>query len=216
MSGFAQHLREAIAINRERAEHYAVASEGRSRFLSEQLIASERATLPIATWLDRRAAPFNAHGIAVVQGDFVPMHPLPSWEQAPQYLGVSTHAHRRSLRRQLTALRRRGRRLSKTGAFARLANHCAEQLAYIRALERTEQAHFAMTAHIVESIGFGARNAAQTVAQHPQVRDLANDLMQVQLLGLRICIALDLQAQHLHAEGVGIVLNDVPAIPFPA
>ena len=215
MSGMAEHLRHAIAVNRHRSARYAVATDGRSAPLSAQLIGLERATLPIAMVLDRRAQPFNRRGIDVVVGDFVPMHPLPPWDQAPRWTGVSTAPARRDLRRTLRALARDGRGMARDGRWMDLANHVAECLADLHTLEHEQAAHFAMTAHLLESIGFAARNADRTTRADPDVQPLARDLMRVQLVGLRVAIALDLQAQHLHTLNVGILVNDVPAIPFP-
>src|SRR5205085_2238604 len=54
LDAFTTHLRDAIALNRDRAATYARDSDGRSAALSRRLIRAERAILPLAGWLDRR------------------------------------------------------------------------------------------------------------------------------------------------------------------
>jgi hypothetical protein len=49
-----------------------------------------------------------------------------------------------------------------------------------------------------------------------EVIPLAKAFLAVQLLPFDQTLPLDLEAQALHARGVGIVVNDVPAIPFAA
>jgi len=56
--GFADHLREAIAVNRSRRDFYAERTGGRSRLLSTTLITLETLSLPWAMYLDRQARPF--------------------------------------------------------------------------------------------------------------------------------------------------------------
>ena len=55
MSAFERHLREAIALNRERAPKYAAISGGATRPISRALISAELALLPVARWFDAAA-----------------------------------------------------------------------------------------------------------------------------------------------------------------
>ncbi|MBM3266571.1 MAG: hypothetical protein FJZ01_02895 [Candidatus Sericytochromatia bacterium] len=83
IAGFAAHLREAIALNRERREYYAKRSGGASVTLSNRLIAQEKMALLAAGAFDSRAKSFEARGIAVVSGAFVSMRLVPDAAQAP-------------------------------------------------------------------------------------------------------------------------------------
>src|SRR5687767_11786773 len=70
---FAGHLREAMALNRERAAGYAALSDGQSRSLSRLLIGSEALTMGLAVGLEAAAAPYWHAGIPILCADFVPM-----------------------------------------------------------------------------------------------------------------------------------------------
>src|SRR5215207_3680309 len=76
---FEHHLREAIALNRERAPRYAALSDGASRPISRGLIAAEYLLLPVARWFDRRAASYHRAGIPLLEDLFVPMALTPAF-----------------------------------------------------------------------------------------------------------------------------------------
>lgn len=214
--GFAEHLREAIAINVERRGVYAEMTGGRSRWLSNLLIASERLTLPMALFLDARAARFNREGVGVVAEDFVPMAGLPGAETPPRYDGCSPKEEIQRLRGELKEVARAAREGARGEEFGVVCEVCAECLEELEALQERLGAHFAMVVHLVESVGFGAANAPRWAEESDgeSVR-LSRTLVSLQAKSLVPGLRFDVMAQRLHGEGCGILVNDVPAIPFP-
>jgi hypothetical protein len=73
------HLREAIALNRERMPLYAAETGGRSLPVSRRLIGSERLALLAAWTIDRRARPWLERGVRIVCDEFVPMDHAPAF-----------------------------------------------------------------------------------------------------------------------------------------
>nr|MBA2571563.1 hypothetical protein [Gemmatimonadota bacterium] len=74
MSGaFETHLREAIALNRERLPLYAQLTDGASLPISRRLIRAELLALPLARYFDRRAQPYERAGIPLLSEAFVSM-----------------------------------------------------------------------------------------------------------------------------------------------
>ena len=71
-----------------------------------------------------------------------------------------------------------------------------------------------MTIHLLESLGFAALHAVQYIEQDAQVESLCRRLVAIQVLLLTGGIFYDRLAQPCHAQGAGILLNDVPVIPF--
>ena len=203
-------------MNTERSDRYAEATDGASRSLSTVLITTENATLPVAKWLDSRARPFNARGIPIVHNDFVPMHPIPAWDAPTPFMAVASPAALWQVSAIVRALRHTGHRWARRDAFVAVAEGTAHALDRVRNIERAQQAHFAMTRHLLESLGFAATHAETYTRQDPETTSLARDLVRLQLVGLRLAIGIDGRAQHLHKRGIGIVVNDVPPIPFPA
>lgn len=209
---FTIHLREAIALNRRRAPRYAEVSGGRSQALSGLLIAMEASTLPVAAWFDRRSAPFVADGVDVVAEDFVSMDGVRPWHAPPARRRVAGRRAHRRVAEHLDLARRDAARRAVAGDFAGVRDAAAVALRGVRAVEDGEGAHFAMAAHLVESLGFCADNARRRGAGPADV--VARDLVLAQALGLALAAPVDRLAQPLHRRGVGIVVNDVPDIPF--
>lgn len=215
MGPFETHLRDAIAVNSTRSTLYAEATQGASRSLSTVLIGTENATLPMAMWLDNRAQSFNEQGIGIVADDFVPMQPLPAWDTPPRYTRVATPQALWEVSTVLRELRRIGRRAARRLAFVSVAEATALALDQVRNCETAQQSHFAMTRHLLESVGLAAVHAEDYLRRDPKTASLARDLVRLQLVGLRLAVGLDARAQHLHKRGAGILVNDVPSIPFP-
>ncbi len=216
MSTFRAHLLEAIALNRARREIYAAATHGRSWRLSTRLIRLEQASLPVAAWLDSQAHPFNAAGIPIVTDDFVSMDGVRPADAPPPLRGVAAPQVARGVRRALRAHGRAIARAARQGRFADCAALARACLGAIDAAERASCAHFAMSRHVVESVGLAAHNAERYRRQSGGATDaLARDLVVVQALALYLPVPLDRAAQPFHREGVGLLVNDVPPIPFP-
>ena len=178
------------AVNTECSDLYAAATDGASRSLSTVLITTETASLPMAMWLDSRAVPFNQRGIRIVQDDFVPMHPLPAWDAPTRFVAVASPQALWSVSAVLRELRRNGRRWARRDAFVAVAEATAHALDQVITVEKAEQSHFAMTRHLLESLGLAAVNAEDYVRQDPQTTSLARDLVRLQLVGLRLAIGL--------------------------
>lgn len=213
--GFYKHLKEAIALNRDRQEVYAERSQGRSRRLSRRLIAGETVSLPFAAYLDWRAREYNRRGIFVVAGDFVPMDSVRATSEPPRFRGVVGPSDLMRLESRLMAYRRGLQGPLKNHDFRAIADRTlAELLEFERSEERLE-CHFAMTKHFLESLGFAAVNAIGYAARSEgETAKLSATLIRVQAVGLRDALALDRQAQEIHRLGVGILVNDMPEIPF--
>lgn len=76
---FEQHLREAIALNRARAPLYAALTDRTSLGVSRKLLCAQHLSLPMARWLDHKAAPYHRAGIPLLEQVFVSMHDAPSF-----------------------------------------------------------------------------------------------------------------------------------------
>lgn len=213
--GFTEHLRDALASNRERREYYARMSNGASRALSDHVIRLETLTLPFALHFDLRADRFNRQGIAIVDGDLVPMSGVLPADTPPRHRSVAGKADLEKLDGWLDTYR-----AAVSGALAHRDFETIGRLTYdlldrVEALEKTADAHFAMTRHVVESVGYAAQHSlAYREASKGQTDDLAARFIRLQAFGLTGTIAIDRRAQALHKRGLGIIVNDLPDIPF--
>ncbi len=212
--GFWTHLADAIRINSARKPLYMARTGGRSRSLSAELIATERLCLPIAAYFDWRGRSFEHRGIPVVSGAFVPMQLAPA-ETRPHYsgrAGADTIAAAQAL---LASTGRRVGAALRGPDFRAAAQICVDTLVSLEALERESGSHFAMCKHLVESLGLGALCAIECdVRSGGRTVRLSRDLVAIQILALGKAADADRRAQEFQAMGVGILVNDMPAIPF--
>lgn len=218
---FERHLRDAIALNRERAPRYAELSGGASRAISRALIAAELVLLPVARWFDRRAEPYHRAGIPLLEELFVPMADAPAFGAplggplggplgAPSAAAPASGARRPRVRE----IRARVRVARRERGFAGAADALDDALAGLSAWPATE----CLVRHLLES----ARRLARLAPGHIEMsrdRGLASPeslltlLFRLHLAGLGGAAMLDARARPLQASGIPVLANDLPRIP---
>ena len=207
---FEQHLRDAIALNRERAPRYAALSSGASSGISRRLIAAEFALLPVARWFDRRADPYHRAGVPLLEVLFAPMSSTPEFESATMTRNVSVAGPRL----RTTAIRRRVRDAYRDSEFPGAATALERELAE---LDAADMSH-CLVRHLLESAHRLASLAPEQVRLAierglPSPAPLLARLLRLHLLGLRTAAALDWRAHPLQSKGIAILAQDLPPIP---
>lgn len=212
---FYNHLAEAIDINTERKALYAKMSNNKSLWISRPLILLEKASKIVAIFIDHKAEKYQKAGIPIITNDFVPMHPLPAYDTPPLY---RKGADSSTIKKVDKILKNYSKALSSNvlnGDFQKVAQLSYDTLEEIKNIETTHQCHFAMTRHLIESIGFQALHSMEyEKASQGNTKSLSKTCLRFQALGISGGLWLDKQAQPLHQMGVGIIINDVPHIPF--
>lgn len=212
-NGAEKHLLEAIELYSERRHYYAHETDGRTNTLFNGLILSERLMLGIARLYDIRAYAFYQKGIPIVAADFVSMD---------DNLGIGTPI---DLAKPFTAALREQVKIRieqfnpNKCDFQDAVDQSVQLLEWIDSFEKTNQIYLPMTKHVVESIGFAALHApAYMIQSAGETRALSCDLVNLQVgtLSKLISISFDKQANVFHQEGIGILVNDLPHIPFLA
>jgi hypothetical protein len=207
---FSTHLLEAIELNRERGPAYARVTGGRSREVTEWLIISELAALPVARWFEMREAPYRRAGIPILCEAFISMEETPPLlpRVAPPPTPWEGPSHAPSLPREVrTAFQRMG----MAGADAVLTAALAAD---------PESPYGCMVRHLVESAARIARLAPEHArraaeAGLPPPDRLHWDLVRLHLASLPFAAWLDARAAPLQAGGVPVICRDVPHVPLP-
>lgn len=194
---FVHHLLEAMRLNRRRAPDYARASGGRSAALSRRLIATEAALLPWA-WI------FDLLGGSALSEAFVGMEGVAPWETPSRLTGAGADAEALAAAQEIFAELNRSAFAPPAAALEPLST----AIARLRALEIEYQRHLAMSIHLAESL---ARAAA--VARG---RPVFRALLLFQWAGVWLAPGLDARAWPAQSAGVGVLVNDLPAIPWRA
>lgn len=208
---FEGHLREAIALNLERAPRYATLSNGASRSISRDLVAAERLLLPVARWFDRRAEPWHEAGIPLLEALFVSMELAPPFGAVPPSSDAGTTRPAASPR----VIRRRVGRGWRAGAFPGAASALAGELAELSVAPGRD----CMVRHLLESAHRLATLAPAHVALSlerglPSPAPLLARLFRMHLWGLPAAASLDRRARPLQARGITILAADLPSIPI--
>jgi hypothetical protein len=211
-AGMELHLREAVALNSDRMERYAALTDGRSDGLVHRLILNERALVPVARAIDAWARPYNERGIPVVQGDFVSMEraaPFGTSMEPTMPMGDVEEAATKAL---LWDLYR-----TSGGSLEATVDACAQTLDELTLIESEAGVVFPMSRHLVESLGYSALHGIEhNRASEGETAALVGALVGMQRLGLVTLdpVGIDRQANAFHQQGIGILVNDVPPIPF--
>lgn len=213
---FFRHVTDAIAVNLERRELYSKLSGGQTERISSELIAMEHAMIPLAKLLDRWAEKYHKLGIPIITDDFVSMALVKAFDAPLEFGGPPSKNIREKYRKILRVFSRQARLAIFLRKFQRTAQITQAAVEEIRQLEIEGKCHFAMTCHMLESIGLCARNSEGYRQQSRGATDaLAQALLASQYLGLRPLARLDFLAHPTQAHGIGILVNDIPPIPFP-
>lgn len=207
---FEAHLREAIALNRERSPRYAELSSGRSRAISRALIGAELLLLPIARWFDRKGEPYARAGIPLIDSLFVPMAGAPAFLPFRQ---ADVDAARYQPPRP-GQIRKRVATAHRAGGFPDAARALARELDALgdtpqvdclvrHLLESALRIATVAPGHVATSRARGLRSPASLLAA----------LLHMHLWGLPAAAVMDRRARPLQLRGIAILAQDLPAIP---
>lgn len=209
----AQHIHEAMELNKKRAPVYESLSEGQSQIVSKKLIWMEQKLSLVAPFADLWAAPYRRAGIPILCADFVDMSEVPAFKAFnPEGAESLDNFHAPDV----VKLKRDLLNLYKAKAHGDLALYADAQ---IRELDKNPR-YNCMVKHILESI----RRIAALAPRYEQMAQQKNKFSPLSLsrMVLRSHILLldesaqiDFHAAPLQADALPIVCQDVPHIPWP-
>lgn len=212
---FYSHLKEAVVINRQRRLVYAKATNNRSYPLSTQLILSELMLLPLAKYFDWQGREFNVQGIPIITDDFVSMQSIKEVGESPLLQNGPDVQRTFQLKQAVQNYVRQIKPLLAEHEFYEICQYTEQCITQIETIERNMGVHYAMLIHLLESIGLAAVNAIGYASLSAgRTQGLSRRLITIQMYALKGAIRVDIAAQKIHAMGAGIIVNDVPKIPF--
>lgn len=205
----ARHIREAIELNTERKPLYSHITDSKSQKISRKLILREKIALR-ASWLliDRDAKFYNDNGIPIICNDLVEMSETPPFSPKGPTLDPKTYkkysAHK---------IKTRFKKLLRSRDFFGLHKAASKEISKLPA------GYNCMVRHILESI---ARSAL--LAPEYQKTALAQGLPDPLFLSVRFirltidqldyASDLDHLAMPMQTQGIPIICQDVPPIPY--
>ncbi|WII72924.1 hypothetical protein QJS83_03440 [Bdellovibrio sp. 22V] len=207
------HIRDALKINKERAPHYARLSQGRSAEISKRLISMERKLSFIVPFADAWAIPYHMAGVNILCDDFIDMAYTPKFRsQNPE--GADSILNFR--RPNVETIKARLFELYKAKDYQGLAYYADHKIHELESVPR----YNCMVRHVLESI---RRMAALAPLHDQKARHslgvsslfLSRTVLRSHILLLDESTLIDTLAAPLQSEGLPIVCQDVPAIPWP-
>lgn len=213
MSGFKDHIREAIAINRARKVQYGQLTNRKSIKLSNALLGLEYLCLPLASYFDTRAKSYNKRGIRIVIDDFVEME-IPEFSSPIKKCLPFQKSHAEKIKNKvkqfLKLCPKRLRNLPDLEDASRLARELLNQIQYLATKYRI---YLATLEHLIESYILIIENGMKYFEQSKgQSIKLTSDIAYVHRIGIKNALKIDLAANRFHIDGVGIIVNDLPKI----
>lgn len=212
---FERHVAEAIQSNLARRPYYRKQSGWAAWLLSILLVFSERLTIPIARRYDRQAIPFQEKGIPILANDFVEMSEILPKETPAVYQRKADRKLRREVKNLLKKARKAALAALSRGNYRIVQEELATVLRKLERIQETEKVHFAMTRHLLESAGIAALHMPSYIrASSGEAEGLCRRFVKLQVRVIDKAVFMDKLAQSCHVKGVGILVNDVPDIPF--
>ncbi|MFZ5951078.1 MAG: hypothetical protein ACOYXC_10260 [Candidatus Rifleibacteriota bacterium] len=213
--GLYEHLAEAIASHESRMPYYSEKTGGKSDAIFKKIASLQGLNLPIAWYIDAQARRFQKNGIPIIIGDLKSMATINPREKPPVFKGCMSPADFEEARRLIRTFQQQSIKALRKKDFDAVAAITYKTVNQIRAMEKKHGAHLAMTVHMLDSTGYCALHAAQYQKQTQGKTDnLARQFLTIHVLPMQECLPTDAKAQAIHQLGIGVVVNDVPDIPF--
>lgn len=208
--GLQRHLREAISLNTRRRRRYLNLTQGKSRWISWILINSERVALIAAAYVDARAKPFQKAGIPIVNLDLVSMESIQPFEEKTTKLVQPIEQFRPINVWKLIAEIGHHYKQYKFDGVGDCARSYLQELAGV-------YTYHGMVRHLLESILRISRLAKEYIKQADELQiaspaPLSWTLIKLHLMALPLGAYLDKLAAPIQAQGVPIIIQDVPQI----
>lgn len=200
---FTNHVKESIAINKERKVYYRELTAGKSDAVFKKLIFVEHLIVPSARIFDLRASYFQKRGVPVLENEFLPMkvpdtdvRKIPTTEFSP----VPWKEYQKELRA-----------LVKNRDEVRLLSRSLEIINEMKA----QPEYWCLTRHLVESIYrfawfYPARVEAAKGKGVKSPSKLLWDIMDYHLLGFKSFVEVDTLSAPIQKEGITILCSDLP------
>lgn len=207
------HIRDAMILNDRRASFYEKLSQGRSREISQRLIAMEKKLAVVAPLADLVASVFQISGVPILCEDFIDMAEAPAMRG---YNPEGLHSGSSLAPPPLNEIESVMRDLLRKRAYEDLALFADQHVRRLAAMP-----HFnCLMKHMLESIRRVAALTPQHKAVSVQRLGLSSEFLSRRILSSHINLLkesaqIDLLAVPLQMEGLPIVCQDVPEIPWP-
>jgi hypothetical protein len=202
---FQGHIKESIAINKNRKKIYSKLTQGKSNRIFNELITYERLTLLPAAIYDLKALKYQKKGMDLFCKEFLPLVQTPVPEiKIPQetFSLFDWKFHKKKI---VQALNTQNAKIVKEVTLEALVEL------------KSQPNYYCLTRHFIESIyrfaHFVPLRRSEAAARG--LKDPAKfmfSLMRIQALGLMGSIGIDLKSQPIQESGIPMICAEMPSL----
>lgn len=203
---FQEHIKESIAINKDRKKIYAELTDGRSNKIFNKLISYEYVTLAPALYFDLRVLPYHQNGMDLFCHEFMSLIHNPEFDPNSRKIPTETF-----------------RPFDYDFYKKRILNGLKEQnVTEVRkaALEaiielKKQPSYYCFSRHFFESIYRFAYFIPLREEQADQMdlkspKKIMMDVIKLHTLGIKDCHDIDIKAQPIQMGGIPILCSEIP------
>jgi len=207
---FQEHIRESIAINKDRKKVYSELTQGRSDKVFNQLISSEYITLAPALFYDLKAVPYHREGMDLFCHEFMSMNHTPDFDPDSRKIPSETFRpfdHEFYKKRILAGL--------KADNENEIRKVAIEALIALK----NQPSYYCFTRHFFESIYRFAYFIPLRVTQAEEMdlkspRKIMMDVIKLHTLAIKLCHDIDIKAQPIQMSGIPLLCSEIPDLLF--
>jgi len=207
---FQEHIRESIAINKERKQVYAELTGGRSNKIFNLLISYEYLSLAPATYFDLQALSYQKNGMDLFCHEFMSM------VRAPEFNPEDEVIPREKFKPfDWQFYKNRINEALKHQNLSEVKKTSVEALLELK----SQPNYYCFSRHLIESIyrfahfvPLRANQAQEMELKDPT--DLMFKVMKLHLLGLKDSYRIDHWAQPIQMNGTPILCSEIPDLLF--
>ncbi|MBN2892069.1 MAG: hypothetical protein JXL97_09395 [Bacteroidales bacterium] len=213
---FTHHTISAIKINNQRKKHYSSLTNGKSRFISNTLKFCSVLMIPFTLIIDLYSKKFNKFELKILENDFIQLSEINIENKPIERQNIISEADYIKVNKLRKEYLKTIKQQLKQKKLIELCENSAKFIRQIEMIEKEGNCNIPMTKHIAESIGFNALHGIEySNRSFKKTLNFTIFIEKFQLLGLYNSLRLiDKRCQLFFQSGVGIVLNDIPSIPF--
>lgn len=207
---FQAHIRESIAINKERKKAYAEITNGRSDKIFNLLISYEYLSLAPAAFFDLQALSYQKNGMDLFCHEFMSMIRSPEFDPLTRIIPKEQF-------RPFNWQFYKGRisdalKHKDVNEVKRTAVEALMEL-------KSQPKYYCFSRHLIESIyrfahfsPLRSQQAAEMELKDPE--NIMFNVMKLHLLGLKDSYRIDLWAQPIQMSGIPILCSEIPDLLF--
>lgn len=213
---FTHHTKSAIKVNKNRKKYYSDLTNGKSKSITFLLNTLSYLMLPIIFFIDISAKRFTQKGIKILENDFIELSEINQKDKSVEKLDIINFENYNYVNNKRINYIKSVKALLKTQNLLEICHKSSDFIESIEKIEKKGNCNIPMTKHIVESIGFNVLHGIEYSKQsNGKTLHLSNLIIRLHILGLNNSLNwIDKKCQVFFQNNVGIVINDIPSIPF--